>query len=396
MDETVFSHVVLESEEKKRSAGNYANKRYLYDEIKSVPQQYFVGVYGLRGIGKTILLLQLANETKDSLYFSADAAYLRNFGIYEIVKHAESRGYKNIFIDEVYYKEYWKDDIKTIYDEGGARVIFSGSSVLEIKEGVDLSRRVLLFNLKPLSFREYLVIKKGCGQIERIQPKDLFESEERKKHIIKYAKFSDHLVEYFKVGGLLYESGEISYFYKAVENTIERIIHHDLAYLREIDIKIEIAIQKILERIALSPVGETNYSNIANTLSLSKPTVIKIIDDLVKIGLVKRLLPCGKALIRKEPKLYLAFPFRYFFNTVNFKNPDIGSLREEFFVNHTQDICYLKGKRGEKMPDFVFEGKKVEIGGEGKRFYQHPDFLIKDGVSFEEKTIPLFLTGFLY
>jgi predicted AAA+ superfamily ATPase len=48
-----------------------------------------------------------------------------------------------------------------LYDEHEVRIIFSGSSVLDItKTSTDLSRRVVLKELKITSFREFLNIKK--------------------------------------------------------------------------------------------------------------------------------------------------------------------------------------------------------------------------------------------
>lgn len=396
MDENVFAHVVLNSERMKHEASGYAHKRYLYQELKSVPTGYFLGVWGLRGIGKTVLLLQLANETENSLYIAADHSYIQDDSLYDIARFALSKGYNNLFIDEIHHKNSWQSDLKTIYDEGEQRIFFSGSSALEIKKGADLSRRALLYNLRPLSFREYLVIKKGAGDIAALSAQELFDTAKRKDRILETSRFQAHLPEYFRFGGLIYPSDDTAYFYKALENTVEKIIHNDLEYLRAMNFNMENAIYKILHWIAVSPVGEVNYSSLASKIALSKPTLIRVLDDLARIGLVTRVLPCGKTAVRKEPKFYLTFPFREFFNSRLFKTSDTGSLREEFFVNHAENLCYLKGKRGEKTPDFTFAGKRVEVGGGGKTFYQNPDFLIKDGISFEEKTIPLYLAGFLY
>ena len=396
MDEALFSAIVIKSEEKKREALQYPKKRYLYNKVKNVPEEYFAGVCGLRGIGKTVMLLQLANETENSLYLSTDAAYLRTENLYDVIRFAISKGYKNIFVDEIHYKRNWQQDLKTIFDEGEARVFFSGSAAIEIKKGADLSRRALIFHLDPLSFREYLTIKKGAENLRTLEAPDLFDAARRKAVIIKTSKYATYLEEYFRRGGLLYPSEDIDYYYKALENTLERIIHSDLEYLRALDLRMGNVIYRILEWMAVSPVGEVNYSSLSSRVSISKPTLIAVIDDLVKTGLVKRIFPCGKSSVRKEPKLFLTFPFREFLNHLYIKRSDAGSLREEFFVNHVGKTCYLKGKRGEKTPDYLLEGKALEVGGKGKGFYQNPDYLVKDSISFEEKMIPLYLIGFLY
>lgn len=396
MDERLFSALLLNSEEKKRSALAFSKKRYVFGKVKNVPKGYFAGVCGLRGIGKTVLLLQLANEFKDSLYLSADASYLRGESLYGVVRFAVAKGFKTVFIDEVHCKAEWQQDLKTLYDEGEARVFFSGSAALEIRKGADLSRRALVFHLQPLSFREWLSVKKGFDARQPVTPAELFDAGKRKALVVETSKYAGFLREYFGVGGLLYPSDDVSYYYKALENTLEKIIHNDLEHLRAVDSTIEDVVYKVLEWIAASPVGEVNYSTLSSKVSVSKPTLIKVVGDLAKIGLVKRVLPCGKSSVRKEPKLFLAFPFREFLNSLFLKKSDVGSLREEFFVNHAGKTCYLKGKRGEKTPDFLFEGKTLEIGGAGKDFSQNPDFILNEGVSLEEKTIPLYLAGFLY
>jgi predicted AAA+ superfamily ATPase len=396
MDETLFSKLILISEEEKKRALAYTKKRYLYEKIKNVPKGYFSGVCGLRGIGKTILLLQLANESENSLYFSADATYLKIDSIYDIVSFALSKGYENIFIDEIHHKRSWQQDLKTLYDEKQARICFSGSAALEIKKGADLSRRALIFHLNPLSFREFLSIKKGVENLEPITSSDIFDKKKRDSIIMNTSRYHNHLHEYFRKGGLLYPSDDEEYYYKALENTLEKIIHSDLEYLRAIDTKLENTIYRILEWIAACPVGEVSYSSLSSRVSITKPTLIKVIDDLVKIGLIRRVLPCGKDSVRKEPKLFLAFPFREFLNTQFMKKSDLGALREEFFVNHTEKTCHIKGKRGQKIPDYMLDGKVIEIGGSGKGFNQNPDFIMKESLSFEEQAIPLYLAGFLY
>ncbi|MEK6982615.1 MAG: AAA family ATPase [Candidatus Micrarchaeota archaeon] len=396
MEENIFSELEINSETRKKEVLAFTKKRYLYEEIKNTPKGYFTGISGLRGIGKTTMLLQLANESENSLYFSADSSNLRSETTYGVVKIAIAKGYKNIFIDEIHYKKDWQQDIKTIYDEKEVRIFFSGSSAIEIKKGADLSRRAIIYHLEPLSFREYLIIKKGFPELNSIAATDLFNSEKLKKIIVETSKFHSLLQDYYKSGGLMYPSEDQNYFYKSLENALEKIIHADLEYLRSVDLDMENNIYRLLEWVAISPAGEVNYSSLSSKLGISKPTVIKIIEDLVKIGVIKRTLPCGKDLVRKEPKLYLAFPFREYFNYILSKKSDVGSLREEFFVNHVLETCYLKGGRGEITADFLLAGKVLEIGGEGKSFYQNPDFIVKDAVIIADRIIPLYLIGFLY
>ncbi len=396
MDSQVFAQVVLNSEAKIAEAANYPHKRYLFGEVRNTPKEYFAGIAGLRGIGKTVMMLQLARQMPKSLYFSSDAANLRGDGIYDVARMAKAKGYESLFIDEVHFKPDWKQDLKTLYDEGGMRVFFSGSSAIEVGKGADLSRRALIFRLKPSSFREYLAIKKGIAAQAAFGADELFDAKKRRALISKTSGLEAQMGEYYSLGGPLCPSVDTAYFYRSLETTLERIITVDLAHLRAVDARISEGVYSILRKIALSPPGETSYSSVASVTALSKPTVIQVIGDLVKIGLVNRIMPCGKAVVRKEPKLFLAFPFRSHLCRLSMMQPDAGAQREEFFASHADGLCYLSGGRGEKTPDFLFNGKRVEIGGAGKNFRQNPDFIFKDGITLEEKEIPLYLAGFLY
>ncbi len=397
MDEATFSKIVQNSESRKEAASQFQHRRYLYAELAAAPKEYFIGVCGLRGIGKSVLMLQIASGVNDSLYLSADAAYLKGEDLYETIRFCSARGHRSLFIDEIHYAKGWQAALKTAYDEGLSRVFFSGSSALEMGKGVDLSRRALIYRMKPLSFREYLAIKQGFPETAPVSAKELFDPKRRQRAYLARAKAAAFLEGYFSSGGVAYPSSEKPYFLKALENTMEKILQSDLAHIREIGAATIEDARRMLHFIALSPAGELSYSSLASKVSVSKPTVIRVLSDLEKLGLVQRVLPCGKSAARKEPKLYLAFPFRSFFCNSLLSQPDIGALREEFFVNHAYpETCYFQGSRGQKTPDFMLDGKSVEVGGAGKSAYQMPDFIMKQGEEFTGKSIPLFLAGYLY
>jgi len=302
------------------------------------------------------------------------------------------RGYKNIFIDEIHRKTGWDTDIKTLYDEHEVKIMFSGSSALDItKTTADLSRRVVLKELKPASFREFLNITKNKNI-----PTVSFEKIIKDKAVLtkKYAAAFEYYKEYMNYGGLLYPKNG---FYEALENSIRKVILQDLSALRDVNIKYETDVYKFLYLIARSLPYETNYSSISKKLAISKTMAIRIVKDLQDTGSILPILPCKKKGIdvKKEPKIYLILPLREFFSKYGFE-VNKGAAREEFFVNHIRDVCYLKGNRGEKTPDFRFENITIEVGGGSKTKYQHPDYIAIDGLSTDKNKIPLFLFGFVY
>lgn len=392
MEESIIDEIILNSKKQIEWARKFKKTRYLFDDLKEIDKEYYIGIKGIRGIGKTVLMLQLANKTKESIYFSADSTLLKPFSIYEISKKLIQRGYENIFVDEIHRKNQWDVDIKSLYDEHGSRIIFSGSSALDItKTSADLSRRVVLKELKPASFREFLNIKKNYD----IPPVSFEEIIANKTTLVKkYAETYAYFSDYMKYGGVLYPKNG---FYEALENTIRKVILQDLSALRDINIKYETDVYKLLYLIARSPPYQTNYSAISRELQTSKTFAIRIVNDLEETGIILTSFPCKKEGldVKKEPKIYLSIPLRAFFLKQGVKI-DVGASREEFFINHIRDACYMKSKRGEKTPDFRFKDVILEIGGKSKTKYQNPDYLVTDSLSTENDKIPLFLFGFIF
>ncbi len=395
MEDRIIDSLVLNSKKQIRWAGKFGKRRYLFGEIRGIDREYFVGIKGIRGVGKTVLMLQLAREAGESVYFSADSTPLKPFPLYDVVKELVGRGFRNIFIDEIHRKTGWDSDMKSIYDEHEARIMFSGSSALDItKTTADLSRRVVLKEMKPVSLREYMNIRKGRN-IPVFSFGDILE---RKNSLArKYAEVHDYLRDYMRYGGVLYPKNG---FFEAMENSIRKVILQDLSVLRDINVKYETDVYKLLYLVSRSMPFEVNYSSLARSLEVSKNMAIRIVKDLEKTGLITVVFPCRKrgTDVRKEPKLYLATPLREFFSREG-AGTDKGAFREEFFVNHASGIkglCYMKGARGEKTPDFRFKNIVVEIGGKSKTGYQNPDCIAVDGLSTTGIKIPLFLFGFIY
>ena len=395
MEEKILSSLMLTSRRLFSWVTKFKRKRHLFYELRNIDEEYYVGIRGFRGVGKTVLMLQLAREFPKSVYFSADSTLLKPFSIYEVVKKLADIGFKNIFIDEIHKKPEWTVDIKTLYDEHEVRIFFSGSSSIDLAHSsADLSRRVVLKELPPASFREYLNIKKDTD-IPRYSFREILEK--KFELIQKYMDSYRYFNEYMTYGGVLYPQKG---FYDALENSLRKVIIEDLSALRSINIKYETDAFKLLYILAKSPPFEVNYSTIAKRLEISKNMAIRLVHDLTRAGVILPVLPCSKkgVDVKKEPKIYLTIPIRMFFAK---KGVEInkGAIREEFFVNHVKrifEICYLKGKRGEKTPDFLVENTVIEVGGESKKRYQNPDYIAVDGLTPERGKIPLFLFGFIY
>jgi predicted AAA+ superfamily ATPase len=133
--------------------------RYLYNEITWKNQM--IGIIGPRGVGKTTLILQYIKNNlplPETLYVTAEDFYFVENRLTDLADAFVKLGGKYLFIDEIHKYKDWSKELKLIYDyHKDLHVIFTGSSVLDIKKGTsDLSRRAVIYNLQGLSFREYL------------------------------------------------------------------------------------------------------------------------------------------------------------------------------------------------------------------------------------------------
>jgi type I restriction-modification system DNA methylase subunit len=96
------------------------------------------------------------DKSDKALYISLDNPYFQAISLLEFADEFCSYGGEVLFIDEVHKYSDWARHIKSIYDLLSLRVVVSGSSILQInRQNVDLSRRMILYHLENLSFREY-------------------------------------------------------------------------------------------------------------------------------------------------------------------------------------------------------------------------------------------------
>jgi len=121
-------------------------KRFCYKHIGDGGRP-FIGIAGLKGVGKTVMLRQYLISHANSLYISLDSVDIPN--LFDVVKYFSSeRGVKTFLLDEVHFYPNWKRDLKKIYDFLDANVIYTSSVSIDVLSSrVDLSRRTITKNV---------------------------------------------------------------------------------------------------------------------------------------------------------------------------------------------------------------------------------------------------------
>jgi len=378
-------------------------KRYLYEEVfKS--QSKIIGVYGSRGVGKTTMLLQILKSVKleasKKLYISCDHPMLKGVSLFDFVDEFVKRGGEFIVIDEIHEADDFQSELKSVYDFLEVKVLFSGSSAIEITNP-DFARRYSMYNLPIFSFREYLEVTQKVN-LKSYTLEEILENHEAIVHDVfdglmekKILKLYDEFIE---VGVYPFYFEDKLKYVDRMNETINTVLFKDLGRLFKMQAEKIDTLKKLLLTICVSKPLELSIDKLATTVGITKMTLYKYIDYLGKAELVNHISHEAKRFkaIRKPDKLYLA-------NTNLFSalcmSAEIGTVRETYFVSMLSSgygIYYV-----EKGDFLVNEKFSFEIGGKNKSFKQIKDvpnsYVVADDieVGFGNK-IPLWLFGFLY
>ena len=388
------------SEAALRKGSDYLFRRSLFDDLALVKGKHFIGIVGPRGAGKTIMLQQLASMMDNSFYLSLDLLD-RNADLFNLIERlAQEYRFKNFFLDEIHFHANPTGFLKKAYDFLDVRIFFTSSVALQMRATAhDLSRRVRLYELSYLSFREYLKLK-----FEQNLPKltldDLLTGKVADEHLRSHSKWS----EYANCGLLPFALEEPNPL-PLLENTIQTVIRQDMPSLHPLLVE-EIAIlEKLLKFIGKSDVDGINYSSLSNNLGITKYKAEQYLTLFENAFLLQRLFPAGTNVL-KEPKVLLIPPIRLLYRGLD---DALGPLREDltaFLLRLAVDqLHYLKATRGAKTPDFLIrhKGEKIvfEVGGAKKGRTQFKGIVadrkivLSDGARISENRLPLHCLGFL-
>lgn len=381
--------------------------RYLFTKIRW--DERFVAIKGLRGVGKTTLLLQhLKYNLKDTnkhLYVTLDHPYFYSNSLYDLAQSFYQLGGQVLLVDEVHKMKDWSAQIKIIFDGlPGLQVIFTSSSALDLYRGeADLSRRVLSYQLPGLSFREYLQLYHGI-HYPVIDLQELLQDHTmHAAAIIKLSKPLALIKDYLKRGYFPFSKtlSNESFEVRLIQ-TMEVILNEDLSYIDGYNANNIFKIKKLLGILAESVPFTANVSSIADKLAIGRNTIKEYLHALEKAGLLNFLNREGKgiSLLQKPDKIYLENTnLSYALKLL----PDVGTLRETFVLNQLKNAgktIHLPADGDiivqEKNCNYLFE-----IGGKGKGGKQLKNkansFVLADDIEtgFMNK-IPLYLFGFLY
>ena len=380
-------------------------KNYISDFLKNKAiEPRMVGIAGIRGVGKTTLLWQIANFVKNnfkgidvyllSMDIASDYGFESKVLIEALGGVVSPRRKVLLLFDEIQYMKNWSLMLKIIYDKfKNSFIVATGSSSLLIRSTVDLSTRWHIESLYPLSFTEFVMIKswiksegktavfpeKGLGSRAR---NALFLSENARDVADKLTGIEGEVQDYFakvdesiKTGRLGNYLNEYVFYHNIPrllmideKNTVlnrtfdllHRVLYQDLMEFYEQN-EVE-KVRKFLVFLALS--DEINREKASQSLGIKAEKIDKIIESLIKSELLIRFPVYGgiKTRIKKEKVFFVSPTIRYAIIK------QLYSKTQQFHSKLYEDIVALYLKR-------LFNGL-VLYGGTGKE-KKSPDFVVE-------------------
>lgn len=377
-------------------------RRYLYNQIAWSDR--LIMIKGARGVGKTTMMRQRCKENGEKgVYASLDQLFFNDHTIIELADYHYKHGGTYLYLDEVhlYPRPNWEQELKNIYDSyPRLHIVFTGSSLLHLNTKLaDLSRRVAVYDLRGLSFREYLNFT-GNYKLEALSLSEILSN-----HRMLATKISSDIYvikefeKYLRKGyyPFFMECSEITYSQR-VERLVRSVIDIDIPAVASIEYETQLKLKKLLVVLAEQVPFVPNITNLSRDIEVTRNQLMKFFTFLNEGAVLRTLMdPTTQPKRASKPEKIL------------FDNPSVmqalgiinktGTVRESFAASMLSSAGQLyAAKEGDFLLDRIY---LFEVGGKNKGYSQIADkpnsYVIADNIETGVgNKIPIWMLGFLY
>lgn len=369
--------------------------RYKYGEIEW--NGHALGLVGPRGVGKSTMLLQYIKKNldlNDTLYVSADYLYFASHTLVDLADRFYKMGGKHLFIDEIHKYEGWSTEIKQIFDSySDLQLIISGSSILEITKGMaDLSRRVPIYEMQGLSFREYLHLFHGI-RMDVVSMENLLNHE----YAIPGVEHPLPLFQDYLRRGY-YPFGRDAAYDMELMQVVAQTMESDIPFYLNTNVSVGRKLKQLLMIVSESVPFKPVMQKLADVTGINRNYIQDYLTYMERAGMIAQLRDAVGGLrgLGKTEKVYLDNTNLIYMLAP--KRADIGNVRETFFMNQMRVVGDVTCS---PVSDFMMDGMTFEIGGRKKGQKQISD--VKDGYVVKDdietgyaNVIPLWAFGLMY
>ena len=231
-----------------------------------------------RGVGKTTLLLQYAKEKFDvndhqCLYVNMNNFYFQDRGIADFAGEFYRHGGRVLLIDQVFKQPNWCKELRRCYDEyKGLKIVFTGSSVMRLKEeNPELNGIVKSYNLRGLSFREFLNLMTGNNFESYTLNEILADHEHIVKKILPKVSPARYFKDYIHHGFYPFFQEHRNYSENLLK-TMNMMTEVDILLIKQMEQKYLTKIKKLFYQLAVDGPKSPNISQLAAYIETSRAT----------------------------------------------------------------------------------------------------------------------------
>ncbi len=362
-----FTHTIQGTPRPKRLLYGSLSQ-YLSDFITKKSANRLLIIPGFRGVGKTTLMAQLAQDYKDQghevIFLSIeeskdlfDAGVAKLMSAYQTIVGTDLESITKpvlIFLDEVQSDPRWAVSLKSLYEKT-TNIFFccTGSSALILQTTTNLARRAVFEKLPPLAFTEFQMIKNAIPVVPDLQNQLLQATYFSTGHQEAYQKLSKlqpqvnqywtqinryDVRTYLAYGTLpfAFEMPNELAVYDSIALLLDKIIKLDLPKLVNFDASTLAMVKRLLFAIAENDI--TSLKTLEDNFGLNRLTIANIFDALEKTELLIKVPAYGSNMTAAKKAIkYL------------FMSP---ALRMSFYYITGQESTYLT-RQGKLLEDLV-------------------------------------------
>lgn len=359
---------------------------YIKRNLEKTILKYFdapeiIAIVGARQSGKTTMINRIIKRFDNAVSISFDDQNMLKMFEKEIDDFIKIyvKGNKYLFIDEFQYAKNGGKILKYIFDTQKIKIIISGSSAVDLTVHAIkyLVGRILIFNLYPFDFQEFLsaknknylkIYKEYYKQAKQYKDIDIKIGEVAHQELLQYYS------EYLLFGG--YPRVALENSYEAKKELLRNI--YNTYFLREVRDLLGLIddhkLNNLIKGLSLQIGNLIEYDELCRLSGFSYPSLKKYLNFLEKTYICQFIKPFYKnkrTEIVKNPKVYFMDTGLRNFAADDFrkldKRPDKGALLEnglaQQFIKQDKKINFWRDKKKNEI-DFILSlgnGKTVAI-----------------------------------
>ncbi len=182
----------------------------------------------------------------------------------------------------------WAQHLKNLYDfYPDLGLCFTGSSIIDItRQEADLSRRVLMYELNGLSYREYLKLE-GILDVEPISLTNILSQNwEWRQRFPQNFRPLQHFERYLTEGYHPFYREEPAGYPQRVQQLIRLIVEYAMAELQDFDIRNAQEMLQLLYILAENVPYKPNLSSLAEKSQIHRNSVNNFLEQALFIQLL--------------------------------------------------------------------------------------------------------------